>query len=157
MPGGEFCGFSILFDAKSNPLKGSLSKFHFLCRISSSSSSIPSKNGALTIKIDHKPSQRSWAPGTNPLKTSKGTTFGTFLQPSIPPLAIFGIPNFRDKYALVHSRYISCSLSNLRIGQLPGGGGPENVTNFGDLSTLTLILTQPRRQLETLLRPTMTN
>ncbi len=116
---GEFWSFSVLFDAKSNPSKRSLSEIHFLCRIFLSSSSISSKNQALTLNIDREPTRRSRASGTNPLKPPTGTTFGTFLQLSTPPLAVFGIPNFRDKYALVQCRYISCSLPNLKNGQLP--------------------------------------
>ena len=37
----------------------------------------------------------------------------------------------------------------------PRGGGPENGTNFGTLSTLTLNLTQPRRRLGKLLKADM--
>ena len=94
----KFWDFSVLFDAKINPSQISLSEIDSLLSISLPSTSILRKNQALTPKIDRERNRRSKAPGTIPLEPPKCTTFGTFLRPSTPPLAILDMPKFCAKY-----------------------------------------------------------
>ena len=105
----------------------------------------------------------------NPLKPPTCTMFRTFLRPSTPPHAILKIfwnhlfqrhctiLTWLSIWSVHGGGTVESIPCHFKILLAPRGEGPGKGAIFGDLSTLTLNLTQPRKRLGTHLRSDMSS